>query len=181
MKKILPIVISEYQSSFIPNRMIHDNVIVAFETIHCLKRMGKRGRKKLALKLDMAKAYDCVKWAYLERKLLKMEFPIKFVNLVMKCVTSVSYSFLLNGRPRGEVAPSQGIRQGDPISPYLFLIVSEGFSSLLQKAEENSLIHDISTAVEASSINHLFFADDSLLFCDVIPSEVGESRFIKAL
>lgn len=75
-----------------------------------------------------------------------------------------------------EGTSSQGIRQGDPISPYLFLIVSEGFSSLLQMAEENSLIHRISTTIWAPSINHLFFMDDILLFCDAIPSEVGELK-----
>ncbi|KAM1218420.1 hypothetical protein TB2_045543 [Malus domestica] len=124
MKKVLPHVISEYQSAFIPNRMILDNVLAAFETIHCLKRRRKCGRKKLALKLDMAKAYDRVEWAYLEKMMYKMEFPSRFVALVMNCVTSVSYSILMNGRPHSTIISSRGIRQGDPISLYLFLIVS---------------------------------------------------------
>lgn len=106
MKKVLPYVISEYQSVFIPNRMILDNVLAAFETIHCLKRRGKRGRKKLALKLDMAKAYDRVEWAYLEKMMYKIEFPSRFVALVMNCVTSVSYFILMNDRPHNTITPS---------------------------------------------------------------------------
>lgn len=70
--------------------MILDNVLAAFETIHPLKQRGRRGRKKLALKLDMAKAYNRVEWAYLEKMLHKMEFPSRFIARVMKCVTSVS-------------------------------------------------------------------------------------------
>lgn len=163
MKKILPFVISEHQSAFIPNTMIQRNVLAAFEIIHCLKRMGKWGRNKLALKLDMAKVY-----------LLIMEIPTRFVTLVTKCVTAVLYFFFLNGKPHWEVAPSQGIRQGDPHLPIFFLIVSEGLSSMLQRAKKNSLIHGISIVARATSINHLFFTNDSLIFCDVTPSKVGE-------
>lgn len=105
-EKTLSSVISELQIALIPNRMILDNVLVAFKTIHCPKRRGKCGRKKLALKLDMSKVYDRVKRAYSQRMLLTMDFPFRFVTSVMNCVTSVSYFFLLNGRPRGEINPS---------------------------------------------------------------------------
>lgn len=166
LKKVLPHAISEFRSAFIPNRMILDNVLAAFETIHCLWRRGKSGRKTVALKLDMVKAYDCVEWVFLEKMLILMGFPSRFVYLIMRCVTSVSYSVLLQGRPYGFISPSMGLRQGDSISPCLFLIVAEGFSSLLQQAERQGKIQRVAITPMTPSINHLFFADDSLLFCD---------------
>lgn len=71
----MPYVISEYQSVFIPNRMILDNVLAAFEAIHCLKRRGKMGHRKIILKLDVAKAYDRVEWAFLEHIMRTIDFP----------------------------------------------------------------------------------------------------------
>ncbi|CAL8151990.1 unnamed protein product [Prunus armeniaca] len=178
LKKVLPEVISEFQSAFIPNRMILDNVLAAFETVHCLKRRGKTGKKKLILKLDMAKAYDRVEWKFLEQMLRTMGFPIRFIQLIMGCVTTVSYSLLIQGRPFGRIIPSRGLRQGDPISPYLFLIVAEAFSALLQQAERDSRLHGVSIAPSAPSINHLFFADDSLLFCNAGTTEALELKRI---
>lgn len=124
----------------------------------------------------MAKAYDRVEWAYSEKMLHKMEFPSRFIALVMKYVTSVSYSIFMNGKPHGVISPSRGIRQGNPISPYLFLISSEGLSSLLQRAEENFLIQGISITAGARMINHLLFADDSLIFCNASLEELNELR-----
>ncbi|CAB4316864.1 unnamed protein product [Prunus armeniaca] len=178
LKKVLPEVISEFQSAFIPNRMILDNVLAAFETVHCLKRRGKTGKKKLILKLDMAKAYGRVEWQFLEQMLRTMGFPIRFIQLIMGCVTTVSYSLLIQGRPFGRIIPSRGLRQGDPISPYLFLIVAEAFSALLQQAERDSRLHGVSIAPSAPSINHLFFADDSLLFCNAGTTEALELKRI---
>ncbi|CAL9001349.1 unnamed protein product, partial [Prunus brigantina] len=178
LKKVLPEVISEFQSAFIPNRMILDNVLAAFETVHCLKRRGKTGKKKLILKLDMAKAYDRVEWQFLEQMLRVMGFPIRFVQLIMGCVTTVSYSLLIQGQPFGKIIPSRGLRQGDPISPYLFLIVVEAFSALLQQAERDSRLHGVSIAPSAPPINHLFFADDSLLFCNAGTPEALELKRI---
>ncbi|KAL6214415.1 hypothetical protein ACLB2K_013849 [Fragaria x ananassa] len=84
----------------------------------------------------------------------------------MECMQSVFYYVLIQGRPFGRIVPSRGIRQVDPISPYLFLLVAEGFSALLKKAESEKSLHGVSIARGAPSVTHMFFADDSLLFCD---------------
>ncbi|WOH11619.1 hypothetical protein DCAR_0831109 [Daucus carota subsp. sativus] len=82
----------------------------------------------------------------------------------MRCITSVRYSFQINGKSYGEVIPSRGLRQGDPLSPYLFLICAQGFSAVLRQAENRRDIMGLKVARSAPSITHLFFADDSLLF-----------------
>lgn len=119
----------------------------------------------MAIKLDMSKAYDRVEWCYLERIMQKMGFDAKWIDLMMECVKSPSYSILLNGEPHGFVSPTRGIRQGDPLSPYLFLICAEGFTALLRKAERDKRLSGISVCRGGPRISHLLFADDSLLFC----------------
>ena len=106
-------------------------MLIAYECIHYLKR--KKGKTAAcAVKLDMAKAYDRVEWEYLRRIMLKLGFHGDFVHRIMRCVSSVSFSIKINGNLSQPFRPSRGIRQGDPISPYLFLLCSEGLSCLLR-------------------------------------------------
>ena len=118
----------------------------------------------MSLKLDMSKAYDRVEWAFLEEMMNKLGFPRHFVRLIMGCVTSTSSSILLNGQPTRQFRPTRGLRLGDPLSPFLFIICAEGLSSLLRDAEAKKEIHGIKIGKKVNATSHLFFADDSLMF-----------------
>ncbi|XP_065625439.1 secreted RxLR effector protein 78-like [Quercus suber] len=118
----------------------------------------------MALKLDMSKAYDRVEWSFLESTMLQMGFDEWWVALVLECITTVTYSILINGEPMGNIKPSRGIRQGDPLSPYLFLVCSEGLNRMIQKAACNGDIKGVSICRNGPKLTHLLFADDSLLF-----------------
>jgi hypothetical protein len=165
LKQVLPDIISCNQSAFIPGRLISDNILVAYETLHTMKNQLWSKVGYLGIKLDMSKAFDQVEWPFLEAVMLKLGFDPRWVCLVMKCVTSVRYSIIVNGNPVGDFTPSRGIRQGDPLSPYLFLLCAECFSSMLHHAEHKGFISGVPTSPKGPRISHLFFADDSLLFC----------------
>ena len=98
----------------------------------------------MALKLDMSKAYDKVEWCFLENFLLKMGFQESWVAMIMECITTVTYSILVNGEPKGLITPTRGLRQGDPLSPYLFLFCVEGLNAILNQASESGDIHGFS-------------------------------------
>ncbi|KAI9162186.1 hypothetical protein LWI28_024695 [Acer negundo] len=163
LRLVLGEVISGTQCAFIPGRLISDNTIVGFECLHRLKRR-KRKHGSMAIKLDMSKAYDRVEWSFLSGMMRKLGFSEKWVELVMRCVSSVSYSMCINGDVCGNIRPSRGLRQGDPLSPFLFLFCAEGLTSLLDKAQENGGISGFKCSTGGPIISHLFFADDSLIF-----------------
>ncbi|XP_065634090.1 secreted RxLR effector protein 78-like [Quercus suber] len=129
----------------------------------------------MVVKLDISKAYNRVEWTFLQRMMVKLGFDPNWVQLAMETVTMASYSILINGEPRGFVTPTRGIRQGDPLSPYLFLLCAEGLSTLLRKVGEAGVLKEIKSSQHGVWVSHLLFADDSLLFCQATMEE-GQRR-----
>uniref|UniRef100_A0A803P656 Reverse transcriptase domain-containing protein n=1 Tax=Cannabis sativa TaxID=3483 RepID=A0A803P656_CANSA len=163
LRPLMNDLVCPFQSAFILGRWIAESSILTQEIIH--KILHKRGRGGLmALKLDMHKAYDKMEWDFLDRVLRANGFNERCRQLLMACVTSVSYSVLLNGCPLKKLIPQRGLRQGDPMSPFLFLLRQEVLSKLICKAEGRGLIHGIKIALSAPPISHLMFADDMILF-----------------
>ena len=165
LRKVLPHIISDFQSAFQLDKALSDNILVAFELLHHMKRTksGKIGH--MALKLDMSKAYDRLEWIFLQWIMEKMGFHPRWVSWIMECIKSVTYSVLINGEPKGHIVPMRGIRQGNPLSPYLFLLCSEGLNGLIEQAVSDRHIEGFSLCKHDPKISHLFFTNDSLLFC----------------
>lgn len=112
----------------------------------------------------MSKAYDRVEWGFLRSIRLKLGFDPFWTDLIMNCVRSVSYSFLVNGSITEYITLYRGLRQGDPLSPYMFILCAKGLTSLIMKYEQLGRIHTVSICRGALSITHLLFADDCFLF-----------------
>ena len=105
--------------------------------------------------------------------MIKLGFLDIWIDRVMTCVTSPSFSILFSGKPFCKITPSRGLHQGDPLLPYLFLLCAEGFTSLLAKAEMDGRILGVSICRRAPTISHLLFANDSLLFCQASQNKVN--------
>ncbi|KAK2383934.1 hypothetical protein QL285_071338 [Trifolium repens] len=165
LKVCLDKCVGEEQSAFIEGRSILDNALIAIEVVHALKRKTKGASGDLALKIDISKAYDRVDWGFMRGMLERLGFADRWIHWMMLCVSSVNYSILVNYEKVGPIVPGRGLRQGDPLSPYLFILVTEGLSTLIKKFVARGDIHGVKVCRGAPSVSHLLFADDCFLFC----------------
>ena len=109
LKIILPQIISENQSAFLLERFITDNVLIAFELMHYLDHKKEGKENFMTVKLDMSKAYNRVKWGFIKKVIEKMGFHEKWINLIMQCISIVSYSVIINGAVHGCIYPTRGL------------------------------------------------------------------------
>ncbi|XP_042988726.1 uncharacterized protein LOC122316260 [Carya illinoinensis] len=181
LKKVLDDVISRTQSAFVPQRLITDSIITAYEVLHSMPTRQKDRVGSMALKLDISKTYDKVEWFFLEKIMEKLGFFEKWVALIMECVSTISYAVLTNGSLGEKFKPTRGLRQGDPLSPYLFLLCAEGLSAMLQLAEDIRELKGVAVARGGTRVTHLLFADDCIIFGKASWSEWRKIMSILAL
>jgi hypothetical protein len=163
LKACIPLLVSPFQTGFVPGRNIHENIVVAKEMIHTMNRM-KSKKGAFAIKVDLSKAYDKISWECIWRILCEIRLPTQLINLIMHSITSVETNVKWNGA-RGEFfKPQRGIRQGDPISPYLFVLCMDKLSHLIIHAVNSGKWRGIKAGREGPMVSHLMFADDLLLF-----------------
>jgi hypothetical protein len=180
LRHLLEDIISPTQSAFIPGRLITDNALIAFECLHALSHGNNNCKKFGALKLDLTKAYDHVEWVYIEEVLDRLGFHRKWVRWIMECVTTIRYSVCFNNVPLKSFALTRRLRQGDPLSPYLFLFVADGLSMLLQNEINQGHLQELHICRRTLRISHLLFADDTLMFMHASEEQAGVIRRVLA-
>ncbi|CAJ2628008.1 unnamed protein product [Trifolium pratense] len=159
LKKVLGNLISECQSAFLPNRQILDGVLVVNKLIDLAKR---RKDNCLLLKVDFERAYDTVNWSFLEYMMRRMGFADGWIQWMRACIFNSSMSVLVNGSPTKDFVVGKGLRQGDPLSPFLFLIAAEGLTGMMQKAVGIGVFHGYKVSDDLL-FHTLQFADDTIL------------------
>ena len=140
-----------------------DNAIIVQELIHSMARKKGRGRV-MAIKLDLEKTYDRLEWSFIRDTLYLYIFPSWLISLIMSCVSSSSISILVNGRALELFYPSRGIRQGDPLSPYLFILCMEVLGALIEEKCKAKLWNFVKASQGGPDFSHVFFEDDLMLF-----------------
>ncbi|PNX97198.1 cysteine-rich receptor-like protein kinase, partial [Trifolium pratense] len=159
LKCVLGKLISGCQSAFLPSRQIMDGVVVINEIIDLAKR---NNTECMIFKVDFERAYDTVSWIYLERMMIKMGFAEGWLRWMKACIFESSMSVLVNGSPTAEFKVNKGLRQGDPLSPFLFLIAAEGLTGLVKKAVDIGNFHGFKIN-DNLQFQILQFADDTML------------------
>jgi len=161
LRKVMGTVISETQSAFVKDRKILDGILIENEVVDEAVKMKK---ELLLFKVDFQKAYDFMDWEYLDSVMGRMSFPTLWRKWMKECVCTATASILVNGCPIDEFALKRGLKQGDPISPFIFLIAAEGMNVMMSEAVSQSLFTRYSVGAQhATVLSHLQFVDDTLL------------------
>ena len=162
VQMVLPDVVSPFQSAFVAGRRISDNILLSQELLRNYHRDG--GHPRCALKVDLMKAYDSVRWDFLVAILQILGFPEQMIAWISECISTPRFSISINGELNGFFASGRGLRQGDPMSPYLFVLAMEVFSGLMRIMEQESQFA-YHWRCGKIGISHLCFADDLMVFC----------------
>ncbi|XP_071695652.1 uncharacterized protein [Rutidosis leptorrhynchoides] len=159
LKKCIPKLVGSEQSAFIKGRFILDGALIVNETINFLKNSKQKG---LLFKVDFEKAFDCINWNFLMDVMKCMGFGDRWRKWIFACLNSASISVLVNGSPTKEFALGRGIRQGDPLSPFLFILAAEGLNILVKSALDRGLYEGIKVGRDNVTVSHLQYADDTI-------------------
>ena len=163
LKEILPLLVSKAQSAFLPGRLLAENVLLATDLVNGYNSQAVSPRGML--KVDLRKAFDCVRWDFIIATLRAIDIPESYLRLISECLSTASFSVSVNGVTGGFFQSTKGIRQGDPLSPYLFVLAMEALSRLLLSRYEAGII-GFHPRTEQLKISHLMFADDVMVFFD---------------
>ena len=172
IKKVMNKLVNQAQSSFVPGRQATDNILVAQEVVHTMR--NKKGRNGfMAVKVDLEKAYDRLNWEFIVDTLKDIGLPSRMITLIEKCISSAEMNLLWNGSPSESFHPTRGIRQGDPISPYIFVLCIEKLAQLISLAVKHKLWEPIQLSRNEPELSHLCFADDLVLFAKASLDQVN--------
>ncbi|WMV36832.1 hypothetical protein MTR67_030217 [Solanum verrucosum] len=178
MKTVMGELVDEHQMAFLKGRRIMDAALLANELV------DSRVKQKLVgvlCKLVIEKAYDHVNWSFLLKILRDMGFGNKWTNWIKTCISTGKFSLIINGSPEGFFQSQRGLRQGDPLSPFLFILAIKGLNSMIRRASENGWIRGFPANANRGNtmeITHLLYEDDSLVFCE---AEVMQIRHLRAI
>ncbi|KAM0008293.1 putative RNA-directed DNA polymerase [Helianthus debilis subsp. tardiflorus] len=170
MRKLLDGVTSDSQSAFLFGRYILDGPLIINELITWIKKVKKRD---FFFKMDFEKAYDNVRWTFVVNILRQMGFLISWCKWIMGILKSARSSILVNGAPTFQFRCEKGMRQGDPLSPFLFLVVMEALSRMISRAREAGVIKGIPTPNNGLVMSHLLYADDAIVLGEWSKEEMG--------
>ena len=159
---MLPSSVANTQGAFISRRSILHNILLCQDLVKMYKPNQKQ--KGCLMKIDIHKAYDTMSWEFLEEMMKALLFPGKMIQLIMRCVTTPTFTLMLNGVPTGFYKSQRGLWQGDPMSPLLFVLCMEYFARVMRYVgkQEQFKFHPRCSSL---AINHLCFANDMLIFC----------------
>jgi hypothetical protein len=170
LKTMLPKIISPLQSAFVPFKNIQDNTILAYELLHSFKnKKGKGGF--MFLNMDVEKVFNKMEWEFILSVMKQLGFHSTWITCIKLCISSSSFSILINGNPFSLFSPKRGLMQGDPLSPFLFILGYEVLSRLLFNEEALSNIKGLKISRNNPTIHHLLFVDDLLIFGKATPKE----------
>lgn len=177
LSEVMDEVVSDTQCTFVRGRQIFYGILVANEVIHSIKKKSYENIN-LIMKLDFSKAYDCVRWDFLDLVMFYMDFGKKWRNWIVECVSTERAAVLVNGLVTNEFRLCKGLWQGSSLFLYLFILVTEVLNLLLENTKSAGLIYGVPNIIMDKSFSHFQFADGTIIFLKVMEETVHNVKHI---
>ncbi len=174
LEKKMSMIISPSQTAFLKGRLILDSFVTASELVSWGSKVNTEA---VGIKADFEKAFDRVNWVFLRNILKWLGANEKWCEWIEQCISNAKVAILVNGAPTKWIKLKRGLRQGDPLSPFLYLIVVEGLARMLEKAINNRLITGVGPT-DAAKIAVIQYADDTIFFCEAKERQVRNLRLV---